>query len=436
MLASNDHISPWSAAGCGWRGLSLVARECHQHGPRAARAAASSGVVVALQAIAVAAAAQLVDGPTLIGRGNAAGEGIAVTLVAGMLGWRIASRRRVAWDLPKEDPGNTFSGILTSDGHLIDVLHATAVHRSVIKSATWGISIRRCAITSPVPNSGSAWIAGLADRVVELRNRWGLGELGAPYSGGSHSLVAPVVLRDGSRAVLKIPFVDEENLLEAEALRLYGGDGSVQLLAFDQASGAMLLEEASSGTSLEEHPDRTEAIAIVCALLSRLRRPVPSDYGFTLVTDQLRVWMARFETSCADETNRRARHLLAAAGAAAHELSAIPSTAYLVNRDAHLGNVLAARREPWLLIDPKPVVGDPAFDAGYLVDWLIGEVSTPSHTEKMVVAVAAGLRVGENRVRAWALVRAMENYLWASSDGVGDDARPYIETAAALDAIG
>lgn len=285
-------------------------------------------------------------------------------------------------------------------------------------------------------NSWSAWIAGLADRVVELRNRWGLGELGAPYSGGSHSLVAPVVLRDGSRAVLKIPFVDEENLLEAEALRLYGGDGAVQLLAFDQVSGAMLLEEASSGKSLEEHPDRTEAIAIVCALLSRLRRPVPADYGFTLVTDQLRVWMARFETSCAKETSRRARHLLAAAGAAAHELSTIPSTAYLVNRDAHLGNVLAARREPWLLIDPKPVVGEPAFDAGYLVDWLVGQEPTPKHTEKMVVAVAAGLRVDETCVRAWALVRAMENYLWASSDGVGDDARPYIETAAALDAIG
>jgi hypothetical protein len=80
------------------------ARVRHQLEPRAAGAAAFGGVVVALLAIGVAAAAQLLDGPTLIGRGNAAVEGVALTLVAGLLGWRIASRRRAAWYLPKEGP--------------------------------------------------------------------------------------------------------------------------------------------------------------------------------------------------------------------------------------------------------------------------------------------------------------------------------------------
>ena len=31
--------------------------------------------------------------------------------------------------------------------------------------------------------------------------------------------------------------------------------------------------------------------------------------------------------------------------------------------DLHAGNVLRAQREPWLVIDPKPFVGDPAYDA-------------------------------------------------------------------------
>ena len=30
--------------------------------------------------------------------------------------------------------------------------------------------------------------------------------------------------------------------------------------------------------------------------------------------------------------------------------------------DLHFENVLAAEREPWLAIDPKPLLGDPAFD--------------------------------------------------------------------------
>ena len=37
--------------------------------------------------------------------------------------------------------------------------------------------------------------------------------------------------------------------------------------------------------------------------------------------------------------------------------------AVLLHTDLHAGNVLAAEREPWLAIDPKPCVADPACDA-------------------------------------------------------------------------
>jgi hypothetical protein len=78
------------------------ARAHHQLGQRTAAAAAFGGIVVAMLAIGVAGVAQLLHGPTLIGRGNATVEGIVLTLLAGLLGWRIASRRRAAWYLPKE----------------------------------------------------------------------------------------------------------------------------------------------------------------------------------------------------------------------------------------------------------------------------------------------------------------------------------------------
>ena len=44
----------------------------------------------------------------------------------------------------------------------------------------------------------------------------------------------------------------------------------------------------------------------------------------------------------------------------------LPSTASderLLCTDLHAENVLAAQREPWLVIDPKPFVGDPTYDA-------------------------------------------------------------------------
>jgi streptomycin 6-kinase len=34
----------------------------------------------------------------------------------------------------------------------------------------------------------------------------------------------------------------------------------------------------------------------------------------------------------------------------------------LLATDLHAGNVLASARRPWLVIDPKPHAGDPAYD--------------------------------------------------------------------------
>src|SRR6516165_2084267 len=44
------------------------------------------------------------------------------------------------------------------------------------------------------------------------------------------------------------------------------------------------------------------------------------------------------------------------------ELSRRGSDAVLLHTDLHAGNVLAAERERWLAIDPKPYVGDPSYD--------------------------------------------------------------------------
>jgi streptomycin 6-kinase len=126
--------------------------------------------------------------------------------------------------------------------------------------------------------------------------------------------------------------------------------------------------------------------------------------------------------------------LLSEAAQMAAELSTPSGTPVLVNRDAHLGNVLAAARAPWLLADPKPLVGDAAFDAGSPIDWLFDDQPTPAQAERIVTTVASALAIDEQRARAWAVVRAMDNYRWALFDE-GDDPTPYLATAAALTAI-
>ncbi|WP_157034707.1 aminoglycoside phosphotransferase family protein [Actinocatenispora sera] len=102
----------------------------------------------------------------------------------------------------------------------------------------------------------------------------------------------------------------------------------------------------------------------------------------------------------------------------------------LVNRDAHTGNVLSGRGgSAWLLIDPKPVVGDAAFDAGHLLWDLLRYEPTPARAARLVDRIAAGLGVDRARVRGWALIRAVENLTWAVPAGEG---APYLAGATAL----
>ena len=282
-------------------------------------------------------------------------------------------------------------------------------------------------------DAGRDWLEQLPGVAGELVGRWRLSPSGRAYPGGTHALVLPVTCAGGSHAVLKVPVVDDENRLEAAALRCYGGDGAVRLYAADPASGALLLERAEPGTPLADHPQRDTAIDIICELLRRLRRPPGAAHQFPLVLDLVSRWSEdwravydRHEGPFSDELLRQALML-------AREFGTPDGDEVLVNRDPHLGNVLAAGREPWLLIDPKPLVGEPAFDGGYLLLDLLGSEPTPEAATCMADRVAEGLGVAAPRVRAWALVRAVENAMWSLDDG--DDPRQDIATAALLGSL-
>jgi streptomycin 6-kinase len=72
--------------------------------------------------------------------------------------------------------------------------------------------------------------------------------------------------------------------------------------------------------------------------------------------------------------------------------------------DLHAGNVVRAEREPWLVIDPKPFVGDPAYDATQHLLNCCGRLrSDPDRTIRSFVDLAG---VEHERVRLWTFARA------------------------------
>jgi streptomycin 6-kinase len=103
--------------------------------------------------------------------------------------------------------------------------------------------------------------------------------------------------------------------------------------------------------------------------------------------------------------------LVARAVARGRELAATQSRQVLLHGDFHPGNVLAATREPWLIIDPKPLVGEPAYD---LAQWLSNRWDAALATADPVQAFrqqidrfAASLGLDPARIAGWAFVKAL-----------------------------
>ncbi|MGW2663815.1 aminoglycoside phosphotransferase family protein [Nocardia tengchongensis] len=292
---------------------------------------------------------------------------------------------------------------------------------------------------------GPRWLAALPGVVEDRCSAWDLEVAGESFGGGTHSWVAPVRRADGSVAVLKVPVVDEENYGEPTGLYCYGGDGAARLYEFDPASGAMLLEWARPGTellyqpgfpSLEGRAENIGKVEQVCRLYRRLRRePVAVPAGFPALptaAGMVAEWVRMFlmpEPRVAEVIPER---LLDRAAQRCGELAVAEGPLLVVNRDTHLGNIVAAEREPWLLIDPKAYLGEAAFDAGFLVMIQVQSDPTPAHARAVVERTAAALQVSADRAHAWAFMRSMEEIVWAVQDEEPEDLRLHLAVAAAL----
>jgi streptomycin 6-kinase len=251
-----------------------------------------------------------------------------------------------------------------------------------------------------VPERG-VWLERLPDAIRQLQDRWSL-SLGVPFDSGEVSCawVAPVVRADGTRAVLKLGMPHFEGAHEIQALRFWDGGPTVRLLEADVDLNAMLLEECQPGTALRALPEPEQDV-IVAGLLRRLwRRPTATHLFRPL---------AAMTTHWADETIAVA-HKWPDAGLVREGLRLLDALSrpspddVVLATDLHAGNVLRAQREPWLVIDPKPFVGDRAYDVTqHLFNCKSRMLAAPEAT---ISKMADLLEVDEERIRPWMFARS------------------------------
>lgn len=247
--------------------------------------------------------------------------------------------------------------------------------------------------------------------VEELARRWSL-DVGRPFQpGGSTSWVAPVQNAAGERLVLKVGWRHDEALHEADGLRAWNGDGVVLLLdsVVLGETTALLLEACEPGTFLADELPAAQQDAVVAGLLPRLWIKPPVGHGFRTLQTMCDTWADEFEDRYAAATARGLKLDPGLANAGIALLRALPGTSecsVLLCTDLHPENVLAATREPWLVIDPKPYVGDPTYDAlQYMLNFPDRLAADPGG---FVRRMADLLNLDGERLRHWLFARCVQ----------------------------
>lgn len=258
----------------------------------------------------------------------------------------------------------------------------------------------------------TGWIAELPAIVADLTGRWSL-QVGEPFQpGGQCSWTAPVTDPAGAALVLKIGFrfPGGEERDEAAGLRLWDGNGAVRLHAALETGSAyaLLIERCMPGTSLGQTLPESDQDQVVTRLLRQLWAQPYAAHPFRPLSQMCAAWADEFEQEyAAAPAADKIDPGLARTGIALFR--ALPETAgsqVLLCTDLHGDNILAAQRAPWLVIDPKPYVGDPAYDV--LQHMLNCEDRLAADPAGLANRMAGLARIDPGRVRQWLFARSVQ----------------------------
>jgi streptomycin 6-kinase len=248
----------------------------------------------------------------------------------------------------------------------------------------------------------AAWWARLPGAIEPLAARWDL-VVGEPVGRGNTSVVIRCRRGDGARAVLKLCPDPSLSRGEAQALRAWRSSGRVPALwEADVTVGALLLEALPDERPLSE---RAEPVAIgdVAGLLRALHVPPPaSPREFPALSARIGFifdhWIERYRPDPAvsrvvpSERLERGRQV-------ARELATGDGVPVLLHGDLHAGNVLDGGSARGLVaIDPRPCLGDPAFDA---VDWVFWGEDDPGAWAARRMELAGAIGCSSDRLRLW-----------------------------------
>lgn len=265
-------------------------------------------------------------------------------------------------------------------------------------------------IISIYGEQGKAWLDELPRHVTAISSKLELRDL-KKVTNLSYNYVLSGFQGDNP-IILKLGLDNAGLKREALALKCFAGCGAVKVLAED--NGILLLERAVPGTSLKSYfPDREqESIEIVCGIMKKLHQAnIPATHNFPHVKD----WLTAL-----DNDWNIPNHYLQKAKKLRDELLQTSEVDVLLHGDLHHDNILQNVND-WLVIDPKGVIGEPAYEVAAFIrnpiPELLNHADAPNIIHNRVTRFATALELPSQWILDWCFVQAVLAWVWALEDG-------------------
>jgi streptomycin 6-kinase len=280
------------------------------------------------------------------------------------------------------------------------------------------------------------WSVDAPDTVRRMLERW---ELHSPvaYVGGISGAVFRVVQADGTPAVLKVAFPHLEGRFEAVGLQAFPEGSAPIVLRQDPWTWSMLLSFVTPGTPLRDRAGTpAEALEIGGRLHVNLTAGKAVD-SLPRLRDAMRDYAEQGRARLATQTDALdglgVRSLVERSLDELEELAATGTAHSLLHGDYNPGNILESdlpggggiasdglTSAGWMAVDPKPLIGDPAFDLWPLIAQIGDPFSAPDPVARLRDNLLVACEAAEQdplRVARWGAARTGLNVSWYLAAG-------------------
>jgi streptomycin 6-kinase len=262
---------------------------------------------------------------------------------------------------------------------------------------------------------GEKWLAHLPMMIDSLADHWKLNHL-VPVDNMTFHYVAKAITNNNQAVVLKISCDEKTIADERQALMYFNGDGCIQLIDYHPDYHALLLQQATPGTSLTVlYPTQVDYVmdCYVDTMKKLHSKCLPKQHYYRHISD----WLKAIDNLIPNQPCPA--HLLAKAIHLKNKLLTSMTTQIFIHGDLHHDNILKNGNE-WLAIDPKGIIGEPAFEIAAFDFMYVNELANNTDIknifETRINLLAEKVNLDAQRIKDWVFVRLILMAAWHVED--------------------